>query len=100
MEILFKIALVMVAAWLIWKTMSLGLRLIGWALIALAITQADKTSPITTAVTASAGVIALVVGHAVFFVRHGHWKPRLMDRFNPRDDVGFDFEPHSRHHRH
>lgn len=102
MNVLITVVLVMAAAWLVWKTMSLGLRLVGWALIAIAIINAESAGPLTTAVTAGAGVVALIVGHAVFFVRHGYWKPRIIDRLfsGPLvDDLEPDFLPRSRHHR-
>ena len=79
-DVIIQVAAVMAAAWLLWKSLSLGLRLIGWALVVLAIINAENAAAMATAVTAFAGVAALVAGHAVFFVRRGYWKPAAMQR--------------------
>ncbi len=85
--IVLEIAAAAVGAWLVWKSLSIGLRVIGWALIAAAVINIDTGhAPLgSTLIVATLGAAALLVGHVVFFARRGYWKPRLVQRFTHTD---------------
>ena len=74
-----------IAMWLVWKSMSLGLRLIGWGLIALGAFNAGSAPELAgTVITIVVGVAALAAGHAVFYLRRGYFKPRLIQTLTGR----------------
>ena len=77
---MWQIIGVVLVAWLVWKALSLGLRLIGWGLIVLGLLNIGNASEaMGTVVTVGLGLVCLAAGHAVFYLRRGHWKPQLVE---------------------
>ena len=105
----WQVLVTIVALWLLWKSLSLGLRLLGWVLIAIGALNAGNAPELAgTVLTIALGLASLFAGHAVFYLRHGYWKPRLLENLTqrrrsavdrPRDGRQAPLQPAHRHFR-
>ena len=84
-SVVLQLVVIVVAMWFVWKTASLAMRLSGWVLVAIGVLH--TADAVTTTITVGTGAILLVVGHVLFFVRKGRWRPRIVNSLWNRRSV-------------